>query len=295
MKSRVEPYKIAWLAYVLVVPQLIVTLIFFLWPAVQTLWQSMLVQDPFGLSVDFVWFENFQHLYNDPSYFESVKKTIFFSTMVTGLGIILALFFAALTNHVTRGAKWYQNIFIWPYAIAPAIAAVLWGFLFSPSIGIITHFLAKIGIVWDHAINGDQAMTLVIVASIWKQISYNFLFFLAALKAIPKSLLEAAAIDGAGPIKRFFSIALPLISPTTFFLVVINLIYAFFDTFAIIDATTEGGPSKATETLVYRVYQDGFKSLDLGGSATQSVILMALVIGLTIIQFRYIERKVNYV
>ncbi len=290
-----RPYNKSWLAYSLVIPQLIITVIFFLWPALQALWQSMLIQDPFGLSVNFVWFHNFVELFHDPSYVAAIKTTLFFSAMVTVIGLVLALAMSALTHQVLSMKKIYQNIFIWPYAVAPVIAAVLWGFLLSPGYGVITVWLKNIGIVWNHQLNPNHAMILVIIASVWKQISYNFLFFLAALYAILKSLIEAAAIDGAGPIKRFFSISLPLISPTSFFLVTVNLVYAFFETFAIIDATTGGGPFKATEILVFRVYQTGVKGLDLGSSAAQSVILMLFVIALTFIQFRYIDRKVNYV
>ncbi len=288
------PYKTNWVPYLLVAPQLAVTLVFFIWPASQALWQSMLQQDAFGLSVQFVWFDNFKDLFTDPLYLKSFKVTIVFSALVSVIGLTVALFFAALADYVIKGAAIYRTLLIWPYAIAPVVAAVLWMFLLNPSLGVITHWLRAFGYTWDHMINGGQAMTLVVVAAVWKQISYNFVFFFAALQAIPRSLIEAAAIDGAGPIRRFFSIVFPLISPTSFFLLVVNIVYAFFDTFAIIDASTSGGPAKATEILVYKVFNDGFRGLDLGGSAAQSVVLMVIVITLTVIQFRYIERKVTY-
>ena len=202
--------------------------------------------------------------------------------------------FATFADRITRGSGIYKTLMILPYAIAPVLAGVLWGFMFSPGIGIVSWVLRKWGIEWNHLINSHQAMALVVMAAIWKQISYNFLFFLAGLQSIPKSLIEAAAIDGAGPWRRFWNIQFPLLSPTTFFLLVINVVYAFFETFAIIDATTHGGPGQSTNTLVYKVYQDGFKNLDLGSSAAQSVILMLIVVGLTILQFRYVEKKVQY-
>jgi len=283
-----------WLPYALVAPQLAITLIFFIWPAVQALWQSFLIQDAFGTNVQFVWFDNFRDLFHDKFYLNSFRVTALFSVLVATIGLLSALFLAALVDQVRRGANIYQTLLIWPYAVAPAIAAVLWMFLFSPSVGIIAHTLKVMGFEWNHVLRGDQAMFLVVLAAVWKQISYNFLFFLAGLQSIPKSLLEAAAIDGAGPLRRFATIIFPLLSPTTFFLLVVNIVYAFFDTFAIIDAVTQGGPVKATEILVFKVFNDGFKGLDLGSSYAQSVILMAIVVGLTVLQFRYIERKVQY-
>ena len=233
-------------------------------------------------------------MFGDPLYFESFKTTIVFSVLVAGIGISASLLLAVMADRIIRGATFYKTLLIWPYAVAPAVAGVLWLFMFSPSIGIVAYALGRIGIDWNHLLNGGQAMTLVVMTAIWKQISYNFLFFLAGLNSIPKSLIEAAAIDGAGPWRRFWTIVFPLLSPTTFFLLVINVVYAFFDTFAIIDAATQGGPGKDTAILVYRVYYDGFKAMDLGGSAAQSVVLMAIVVVLTVVQFRYVEKKVNY-
>jgi sn-glycerol 3-phosphate transport system permease protein len=293
MEKRTQ-FPVGWLPYALVAPQLAVTIVFFIWPAAQALWQSLLVQDAFGITTEFVWFENFQVLFADEIYLESFKVTALFSVLVASLALSIALVLAACCDHVLRGAKVYQTLLIWPYAVAPAIAAVLWAFMFNPTIGILTYGLKNIGYDWNHLLNGGQAMTLVVIASLFKQVPYNFLFFLAGLQSIPKSLIEAAAIDGAGPVKRFLTIAFPLLSPTSFFLLVVNLVYAFFDTFGIIDAATEGGPSRSTTTLVYKVFHDGFKGLDLGGSYAQSVILMAIVIALTVVQFRYIERKVQY-
>ena len=282
------------LPYLLVAPQLAITALFFLWPAGEALWQATQSQDAFGTSSEFVGLANFRQLFNDPLYLASFNTTLIFCALVTVSGLVISLLLAACADRVTRGAKAYQTLLIWPYAVAPAIAAVLWSFLFNPSIGLVTFALAKFGIVWNHALNGSQAMFLVVLASVWKQVSYNFLFFYAGLQAIPRSLIEAAAIDGAGPVRRFFGIALPLLSPTSFFLLVINVVYAFFDTFSIVDATTPGGPGQDTMILVYKVYNDGFKNGDLGGSAAQSVVLMVIVVALTVIQFRYVEKKVQY-
>ncbi|WP_116138035.1 sn-glycerol-3-phosphate ABC transporter permease UgpA [Trinickia diaoshuihuensis] len=282
------------LPYLLVAPQLAITGLFFLWPAGVALWQSTQTQDAFGTSSEFVGLANFAHLFADPLYLDSFKTTLVFSALVTVCGLVIALLLAACADRVTRGAKLYRTLLIWPYAVAPAIAAVLWAFLFNPSIGIVTYALAKGGIVWNHALNGTQAMALVVLASVWKQVSYNFLFFYAGLQAIPRSLIEAAAIDGAGPARRFFGIALPLLSPTTFFLLVVNVVYAFFDTFPVIDAATGGGPAQATKTLIYKIFAEGFQGLDIGSSGAQSVVLMLIVVGLTVVQFRFIERKVQY-
>ncbi|MDB5759410.1 MAG: binding--dependent transport system inner rane component family protein [Burkholderia sp.] len=293
MEKRAR-YKSAWLPYALVAPQLLVSVLFFFWPAVQALYQSVLLQDAFGSSVQFVWFENFEALWNDPNYLESFKTTAIFSVSVAVLGLAISLILAVFADRVVRGTAIYRTFLIWPYAVAPVVVGVLWMFLLSPSLGIISHALRPLGIEWNHALNGRHAMILIVIAAVWKQISYNFLFFLAGLQSIPKSLIEAAAIDGAGPVRRFFSIVFPLLSPTSFFLLVINIVYAFFDTFGIIEATTSGGPGKDTEILVYKVFSDGFKGGDLGGSAAQSVVLMFIVITLTVIQFRYVEKKVNY-
>ncbi len=275
-------------------PQLVIIGVFFFWPASQAVLQSLQVQDAFGLSTEWVGFQNFIQLWNDPTYLASFKTTAWFSVMVAGLGISISLVLAIFADRIVRGAMVYKTLLIMPYAVAPVIAGVLWVFIFSPSIGVATFGLRALGIDWNYQMDGSQAMALIIMASVWKQISYNFLFFLAGLQSIPKSLIEAAAIDGAGPLRRFWNIQLPLLSPTTFFLLVINIVYAFFDTFGIIDATTEGGPGQSTSILVYKVYQDGFKALDLGGSAAQSVILMVIVVTLTVVQFRYVEKKVQY-
>ena len=275
-------------------PQLVIISVFFFWPAGQAVLQSFQLEDAFGLSKEWVGFQNFIYLWNDPTYLASFKTTAWFSVMVAGLGIGISLVLAIFADRVVRGAMVYKTLLIMPYAVAPVIAGVLWVFIFSPSIGVATFGLRALGIDWNYQMDGDQAMLLIIIASVWKQISYNFLFFLAGLQSIPKSLIEAAAIDGAGPLRRFWNIQLPLLSPTTFFLLVINVVYAFFDTFGIIDATTEGGPGQSTSILVYKVYQDGFKALDLGSSAAQSVILMIIVVALTVVQFRYVEKKVNY-
>jgi len=287
-------FRSRWLPYALVAPQLAITTAFFFWPAAETLYQSFLLQDPFGTSVQFVGLENFQYLFRDEGYRASFRITAVYSALVAGIGIALSLLLAVMADHIIRGALAFRTLLIWPYAVAPAVAGVLWVFLFSPSIGILPFWLARIGITWNHLLDGNQAMTLVVIAAVWKQVSYNFLFFIAGLQSIPKSLIEAAAIDGAGPMRRFWTIVFPLLSPTTFFLLVVNIVFAFFDTFGIIDSATQGGPGQSTTVLVYKVYQDGFKGLDLGSSAAQSVILMAIVIGLTVVQFRYIERKVQY-
>lgn len=282
------------LPYLLVAPQIIITLIFFIWPASQALYQSFLIEDAFGLGSEFVWFENFEYLFSDDQYLGAFKRTIFFSGAVAFLSMSIALVLAGFADRVVRGAMTYRTLLIWPYAVAPVLAGALWVFMFNPTLGIISYSLEFVGVNWNHYLNGSQAMALVIFAAAWKQIAYNFLFYLAAMQSIPKSVVEAAAIDGAGPMKRFATIIFPLISPTTFFLIVINVVYAFFDTFGIIHAITQGGPSNSTTILVYKVFNDGFIGLDLGGSAAQSVILMALVIGMTVVQFRFVERKVEY-
>jgi sn-glycerol 3-phosphate transport system permease protein len=287
-------FRSAWLPYALVAPQIAVTIVFFFWPAVQAGWYSFQLQDAFGERTQFVGLANFAALFRDSNYLHSFQITAFFSMMVAGSGIAISLLLAAMADRVIRGALAYRTLLIWPYAVASAVAGVLWLFLFAPSIGIITFALRSIGISWDWVLQGNQAMLLVVIAATWKQISYNFLFFVAGLQSIPKSLIEAAAIDGAGPGRRFWTIVLPLLSPTAFFLLVVNIVYAFFDTFGVIDATTQGGPAGATQILVYKVYYDGVKAADLGGSSAQSVILMVIVIALTVVQFRYIERKVQY-
>ena len=283
-----------WLPYALLAPQIVVTILFFFLPAGQMLYQSVHIQDAFGGSLQFVGFDNFKDLFNDPLYLASFKVTAVFSIAVAVLGLVISLVLAAFADRALRGAGVYKTLLIWPYAVAPAIAGVLWMFMFNPTLGIVAYWLRQRGIDWNYILYDGQALLLVILAAVWKQVSYNFLFFLAGLQSIPKSLIEAAAIDGAGPVKRFVTIVFPLLSPTTFFLLVVNIVYAFFETFGIIDAATSGGPGQATEILVYKVYKDGFKSLDLGGSAAQSAILMAIVVALTVVQFRYVERKVQY-
>ena len=281
-------FRSRWLPWVLLAPQVFVIVAFFFWPAGQALLQSFQQSDAFGTSVEWVGLENFEHLWNDATYLASFKTTAVFSLLVASIGICVSLVLAVFADRVIRGAAVYKTLLIWPYAVAPAVAGVLWLFLFAPGMGLIAYALGQVGFEWNHLLNGTHAMTLVVLAAVWKQISYNFLFFLAGLQSIPKSLIEAAAIDGASPWRRFWTIVFPLLSPTTFFLLVINVVYAFFDTFAIIDAATRGGPGKDTAILVYKVYYDGFKALDLGGSAAQSVVLMVIVIALTVVQFRFV-------
>ena len=288
----VFPNKV--LPYLLVAPQLAITLVFFYWPASQALYQSMLREDPFGLNSSFVWFDNFERVLSDPSYLNSIKVTAVFSVATAFVAMATALLLAVMADRVVRGRGIYRTLLIWPYAVAPAIAGMLWLFLFNPSIGTLAYGLRWLGIAWDPLLNGTDAMVLVVAAASWKQISYNFLFFVAGLQAIPRTLIEAAAIDGAGPAKRFWTIVFPLLAPTTFFLLVINTTYAFIDTFGIIHAVTGGGPGKATETLVYKLYNDGFVNLILGDSAAQSVILMIIVIALAVFQFRFVEKRVHY-
>ncbi len=293
MDKRVV-FRSAWLPWVLIAPQVVVIAVFFFWPAAQALLQSVQQSNAFGTSVEFVGLENFRNLWNDPTYLASFFTTAVFSTLVAVLGISISLMLAVFADRIVKGALVYKTLLIWPYAVAPAVAGVLWLFMFAPSVGVVSFWLRSMGIDWNHLLNGGHAMTLVVMAAVWKQISYNFLFFLAGLQSIPKSLIEAAAIDGARPWRRFWTIVFPLLSPTTFFLLVINIVYAFFDTFGIIDAATEGGPGKDTSILVYKVYYDGFKAMDLGGSASQSVVLMVIVVALTVVQFRFVEKKVNY-
>lgn len=278
----------------LVAPQLLITLIFFFLPAGQAIEQSVMMQDAFGLSNEFVGLANFQTLFVDPNYIESFKVTMLFSVLVAGIGLAVSLLFAVCADRVLRGGNAYKSFLIIPYAIAPAVAGVLWMFIFNPTLGVLSYALRQFGFEWNYMVNADHALALIVIAAVWKQVSYNFIFFLAGLQAVPKSLLEAAAMDGAGPFRRFWTVVFPLLSPTTFFLLVMNVIYAFFDTFAIVDATTMGGPGQETNILVYKVFVDGFRNMDYGGSAAQSVVLMALVIVLTVIQFRFIERRVNY-
>ena len=282
------------LPYVLLAPQLLVTLVFFYWPASQAVWQSFLLQDAFGLRTDFVFLENYRALLLRADYYQAMATTAVFAISVTALSLTIALLLAVQADKHIKGAGVYKTLLIWPYAVAPAVAGLLWLFMFQPSLGMVARGLRQLGIDWNPLLNGNHAMALIIMAATWKQISYNFLFFLAGLQSIPRSLIEAAAIDGAGPARRFWTIVFPLLSPTTFFLLVVNIVYAFFETFGVIDAITAGGPAGATNILVYKVYYDGVKAADLGGSSAQSVILMLIVVALTVVQFRFVERKVQY-
>jgi sn-glycerol 3-phosphate transport system permease protein len=293
LEKRVS-FKSTWLPWLLLAPQVVVITVFFFWPAGQALLQSFQQSDAFGTSTTWIGLENFRNLFADPGYLASFKTTAIFSISVAILGLAISLLLATMADRIVRGAMIYKTLLIWPYAVAPAVAGVLWLFMFAPSLGIVSYALRAMGIDWNHLLKSEHAMTLIVLAAVWKQVSYNFLFFLAGLQSIPKSLLEAAAIDRATPFRRFWTITFPLLSPTTFFLLVINMVYAFFDTFGIIDAATQGGPGKDTAVLVYKVYADGFKGMDLGGSAAQSVVLMFIVVVLTVFQFRYVERKVQY-
>ncbi len=293
MEKKVR-FQSRWLPWLLIAPQMAVVLVFFFWPAGRAIYQSVLTQDAFGMSTEFVGMENFSRLYHDATYLESFQTTAVFSVLVAVIGLTLALVLAVMADRVVRAAGIYKTLLIWPYAVASVVAGVLWLFMFNSPMGVVAFALRAVGFKWNHMLDAGDAMALIVVAAVWKQISYNFLFFLAGLQSIPRSLIEAAAIDGASPWHRFRTIIFPLLSPTTFFLLVINVVYAFFDTFAIIDATTHGGPGKATSILVYKVYYDGFKAMDMGGSAAQSVILMVVVVTLTVIQFRFVERRVQY-
>lgn len=291
-KRSIFPSKM--LPYFLLAPQLAITIVFFIWPASQAIRQSFLREDAFGLSTKFIWFANYDKLLHDPFYLNSLGITAVFAISVTVLSMSVALLLAAVTDRLIRASNVYTTLLVWPYAVAPAIAGILWWFLFNPTIGILPYMLEGLGYDWNHVVKPSDAMILIVVAASWKQISYNYLFFLAGLQSIPHSLMEAAAIDGSGPVKRFWTISLPLLSPTSFFLMVVNVVYAMFETFAVVHATTEGGPAQSTNILVYKVFVDGFIGLNLGSSAAQSVILMAIVIALTVVQFRFIERRVQY-
>lgn len=287
-------FRNSTLPYLLVAPQLLICLVFFFWPATEALIQSVMHQDPFGLSTQFAGLENFSTLFSDPYYLHTIYVTFVFSGCVTGIGIVLALLLAAVTERVGRFGRIYRTLMIWPYAVAPAVAGALWLFLFTPGIGVLTIALKRVGVDWDHINNGSQAMVLIIIIAVWSHISFNYLFFTAAYQSIPRSLIEASSLEGAGSFRRFFDIVLPLMSPTIFYLIVMNTVFSFFYTFEIIHAVTQGGPAKETETLVYKVWRDAFVGLDLGGSAAQSVVLMLIVVVLTVVQFRYVERKVHY-
>ena len=293
MRRRVI-YDHKLLPCLLLAPQLAVTAVFFLYPAGQAMWMSLLREDMFGLSSTFVWFENYERVLADPNYLAALRRTVVFSVAVAVIALVPALLLAVMVDRLVKGVTAVRTILVIPYAIAPAVAGVLWLFMFNPSVGTVSGLLRSMGIAWNPALNGDHAMILVILAAAWKQISYNFLFFLAGLQAIPKSLIEAASIDGARGARRFWTIVFPLLSPVTFFLLTVNVVYAFFDTFGVIHAVTQGGPARATEVLVYKAWYDGIIATDFGASAAQSVILMIVVIALTAIQFRYIDRKVQY-
>ncbi len=294
MQTKRMTFPRGWLPYALLAPQVIITLIFFIWPSIQALYTSVLREDAFGTRREYVGMENFTRLFNDPLYLNSMGVTAIFAIGTTLLSMSLALLFAAKVNDMLRSRDSYTTLMVWPYAVAPAVAGVLWWFMFNPSIGIVTYMLEMVGYDWNHRRSGSDAMILIIIAAAWKQIAYNFIFFLAGMQSIPNSLIEAAAIDGASRAKRFWTVVFPLLTPITFFLMVVNIVYAMFETFGIVHATTEGGPSQATNILVYKVYSDGFRGMNLGSSAAQSVILMSIVIILTVIQFRFIERRVNY-
>jgi sn-glycerol 3-phosphate transport system permease protein len=291
-KRTVFPNKL--LPYALLAPQLAITLVFFIWPAAQAVKSSFEREDPFGFRTTFIWFENYRRLFNDADYTNALWRTALFAIAVTAISMTISLVLAAAVNRLLRAGRVYTTLLVWPYAVAPVVAGVLWWFMFNPTIGILPYVLDQFGVQWNHRVNGTQAMILIILAAAWKQISYNFLFFVAGLQSIPQSLIEAAAIDGAGPFKRFWTIAFPLLSPTTFFLLIVNVNYAMFDTFGIVDATTSGGPAQATSILVYKVYDDGVLGLNIGSSSAQSVMLMLIVVVLTVIQFRYVERRVQY-
>jgi sn-glycerol 3-phosphate transport system permease protein len=294
METKRTTFDARLLPYLLLAPQLLITIVFFIWPAAQAVKSSFEREDPFGFSTVFVGLTHYRNLLADPNYLDALGRTAVFAISVTVLSMLLGLAFAAAVDRLVRTGRVYTTLLVWPYAVAPVIAGVLWWFLFNTSTGILPYYLQIIGIRWDHDLNGSHAMILIIIAAAWKQISYNFLFFLAGLQSVPQSLMEAAAIDGSGPVKRFFNISLPLISPTTFFLFIINVNYTMFDTFPIIDATTGGGPAQSTTTLVYKVFQDGYVGLNIGSSSAQSVLLMLIVMLLTFVQFRYVERRVQY-
>ncbi|ATP11825.1 glycerol-3-phosphate transporter permease [Bartonella henselae] len=294
MQEKHAYFKNSLLPYWLLFPQLLVTFLFFFWPAIQAIKSSFEREDPFGFTTTFIGFENYVTIFSDLAYLKSLLITAIFSISVTATSMTISLLLAVCVDRVIRAKKAYTTLLLWPYAVAPVLAGILWLFIFHPTAGIVPFFLQKIGIIWNYRINGIQAMIIIVIAASWKQISYNFLFFLAGLQSVPRSQIEAAAIDGAGPFKRFWTVVFPQISPTTFFLLIVNIQYVMFDTFGIIDNITSGGPARATSTLVYKVYDDGFKNQIIGASAAQSTILMLMVIVLTFIQFRWIERRVQY-
>jgi sn-glycerol 3-phosphate transport system permease protein len=292
IKRVIFPNRV--LPYLLLAPQFFVILIFFYGPATAALFNSFLLANPFGTGSKFVWLDNFTRLWRTAEYLSSFVVTAVFSVGVMITALSFGLAFAVAANRVRLGAGFYKSFLIFPYAIAPVLSGVLWLFIFHPTFGVASYLIGLAGIRWNPMLSGTQAMILVILAASWKQISYNFVFFLAGLQSIPMGVLEAASVDGANVFRRFWSITFPLLTPTMFFLMVVNVTYAFFDTFAIIHAVTNGGPGQSTSILVYKVYADGFIGLNLGSSSAQSVILMIIVISLTVLQFRYIERKVQY-
>ena len=293
MKKRVT-FNGRALPYLLILPQIAITIVFFFWPAGQALVQSVYIENQFGTSSQFVGLENFRRVLSDPLYLGSIRVTFVFTVLACVLSLSAALFLAVMADRIIRGATAYKTFLIWPYAVAPAVAGVLWGFMFNPTFGVVTYILGALGYKWNYVTNGDEALALIVMATAWKNVSYNFIFFLAGLQAIPRSLIEAAAIDGAGPAKRFRTVIFPLLSPTLFFLLVLNIVHVFFDSFGIVDATTQGGPGQDTYILIFKAFRDFQRGGDLGSSAVQSVVLMVIVIALTIVQFRYIERKVHY-
>ena len=293
MNQRVT-FRGWWLPILLIAPQVIISAVFFFYPAGQAIWQSLFIPDPFGLSSVFVGLGNFEFLFSDKFYRASFTTTAIFSILVTLCSMIPALFLAVMADRLIKGSGTYRTMLIWPYAVAPAIAGVLWLFMFNTRVGVVSWYLGQLGYDWNHVLNGGEAMGLVVIASALGRISYNFLFFLAALQAVPRSVIEAAAIDGARFWKRFWTVVLPLLSPTAFFLLVVNIVYSFFETFGVIHTITSGGPQQSTTILVYKVFADGFVGQDLGSSAAQSVVLLFVVGLLTVIQFKYIEKKVHY-
>ncbi len=288
-------FKSRWLPYLLVAPQLAVTVLFFFWPAVKSLQLSVYRVSPFGDRSTFVGLENFTKLLADPDYYASVLNSFLFAGGVTGLSVLGSLVLAGLATQKIRGLAVYRTLLLWPYGIAPAVAGIIFLFIFHPAYGILPYLLSFVtAYEFNWLLKGWVAMTLVIVATAWTHLGYNIAFYIAGLLAIPASVMEAADVDGAGPLRRFTAIVFPLVSPVTFYLVVLNMVFAFFESFGVIDAVTKGGPGQATEIMVYKLYKDGFIGLNLGSSGAQSVILMAVVIGLTVLQFRFAEKKVTY-
>jgi sn-glycerol 3-phosphate transport system permease protein len=288
-------FKNRLLPYLLVLPQVAVTVVFFFWPALESLRLSFFRTSPFGDRQVFVGLENFLRLLAAPDYYQAIVNTFVFALGVTGIGVGAGLLVAALATQHIRGLTAYRTALLWPYGIAPPVAGIIFLFIFHPSYGVLPYWLSFVTTYeFNWLVKGWIAMTLVVVATAWTHVGYNIAFFLAGLLAIPTSVLEAASVDGAGGLRRFRAIVFPLLSPITFYLVVVNLIFAFFASFGVIKAVTQGGPGNATEILVYKVYKDGFIGLNLGSSAAQSVLLMAIVIGLTALQFRFLEKKVTY-